>query len=246
MRKAQIFYDILLAVGIMLIICGIGTLFFANYTAGNLVLVMMGFVLMSLRFMPQKKWAKIYKALVFTGFAVFFAITAIIIFARPPKADTKVDAVIVLGCAVVGDRPSNTMVARTNAAYEYYKQNHDAIFVVSGGKGPQENISEASAMEKLLIYKGIPEEKIYIEDKASSTTENFRYSKEVLDRHFDKKPYTAAFVTNDFHCYRAGRLAKLNGFDDIACVPAETPKSAVILCYAREVLAVIKMWVFGN
>lgn len=245
-KGAKLFYNILLAVGIMLILCGIGTLFFANYTAGNAVLVFMGIMLMSLRFLPVNKWTKIYKGLIFAGFAVFFVIIAVIVFARPPKAEERVDAVIVLGCAVVGDRPSNTMYARTRAAYEYYKQNHDTIFVLSGGKGPQELVSEASAMEKLLIYQGIPEENLYLEDQATSTSENFTYSKELLDRHFNGKKYTTAFVTNDFHCYRAGKLAKICGFENIACIPAETPKSAVILCYAREVLAVIKLWIFKN
>lgn len=245
-KITKLIYDFFLAMGIVLIFCGTVTLFFANYTAGNAVLAVMGIVLASMRFLPVNKWTRIYKVLSFTGFAAFFAIIAVIVFGCPPKAEEKVDAVIVLGCAVVGDRPSNTMYARTNAAYEYYKQNHDAVFVLSGGKGPQELVTEASAMEKLLIYQGIPEENLYIEDRATSTTENFKYSKEVLDRHFNGKSYTTAFVTNDFHCYRAGQLAKICGFENIACIPAKTPKSAVVICYAREVLAVIKLWIFRS
>ena len=138
------------------------------------------------------------------------------------------------------------MYARTYAAIDFYYKNPDTVFVLSGGKGPQEDITEAAAMEKLMLDAGVPRENLILEEKATSTSENYKYSKQLLDGYFKDKPYKTAFVTNDFHCYRAGKLAKLNGFEDIRCIPAATPKNAVVLCYVREVLAVIKLWIFRN
>ena len=240
----KIIKDILLAFGILLILFGILTGIFANINAANFVLILAGIVFSSFRFLPANKYTRAYAFLTAAAVVVYAGIAGYIIFNRPVQADGNEDAVIVLGCAVIGDRPSNTMYARTYAAIEYYKQNPDAVFVLSGGKGPQEDISEAKAMEKLMLDGGVPQENLVLEENATSTYENFQYSKELLDGYFNSKNYAAAFVTNDFHCYRAGRLAAFNGFANIHCIPAQTPKNAVLLCYAREVLAVLKLWIF--
>lgn len=241
----NIIKDILLAIGIVLILCGVVTLLFTNFNAANPILAAMGGVLASFRFLPKSRLTTIYTVLVGLGFAAFFAVLAVIFMMRPTNADGTEDAVIVLGCAVVGSRPSSTMVARTEAAYEYYLKNPKAVFVLSGGMGPQEELTEAEAMKKLLLSAGIPEDQLLLEEKATSTSENFRFSKEILDAYF-KNDYKAAFVTNDFHCYRAGRLALIQGFDKITCIPARTPKNAALLCYVREVFAVVKLWVLRD
>ncbi len=45
---------------------------------------------------------------------------------------------------------------RLEAAIAYYERNPKVLLVVSGGQGPQEDISEALAMERYLIERGIP------------------------------------------------------------------------------------------
>lgn len=69
------------------------------------------------------------------------------------------DAVIVLGCGIRGDQLSKTLKDRLDRAIEYHEKNPEAVIVVSGGQGPQEDIPEALAMERYLISRGIPEEK---------------------------------------------------------------------------------------
>lgn len=242
----NLFKNFLLAFGLVLILFGVLSACFANINAGNFVLAAAGIVSGSFRFLPSNKFTHIYTGIVIAAAAFFLIVTAVIITFGPDTADGSEDAVIVLGCAVIGDRPSNTMYARTTAAVQYYKKNPNAVFVLSGGRGAQETISEAEAMKRLMLAGGIPENRLIIEDKATSTSENYIYSKKLLDSYFNGRPYTAAYVTNDFHCYRAGRLAYINGFTDIRCIPAPTPKGAVLLCYAREVLAVIKLWIFKS
>ena len=70
------------------------------------------------------------------------------------------DALIVLGCGVKGDEPGTNLTERLDRAVEYHKKNPDAIIVVSGGKGDDENVSEAYAMEQYLIRHGVPAELI--------------------------------------------------------------------------------------
>ncbi len=48
----------------------------------------------------------------------------------------------------------------------------EPIFVLSGGKGADECISEAECMRRYLIEQGIPEELMLLEDKSADTAEN--------------------------------------------------------------------------
>ena len=62
--------------------------------------------------------------------------------ARPPKT------VLVLGCQVRGTEPSLMLTRRLEAAYQYLTQYPDAVCVVSGGQGDDEDIPEGEAMEQ--------------------------------------------------------------------------------------------------
>ncbi len=153
------------------------------------------------------------------------------------------DAVIVLGAAVQGDRVSSILAARLNEAADYAQENENAIIIVSGGQGPQENITEAAAMEAYLLEKDVSQERIIKEEKATSTYENFKYSKEILDNKFSDG-YSCAYITNEFHCYRAGKIAEQAGLSaNGASVGTEWWKLPVN--YMRESLAVVKFWVLG-
>ena len=52
------------------------------------------------------------------------------------------------------------------------------------------------------------------------------------------------YVTNAFHCYRAGEYARRAGFADPHALPAGISVLSVLPCYLREVLAVLYYWVF--
>ena len=153
------------------------------------------------------------------------------------------DALIVLGAAVRGDTVSLPLKYRLDKAVEYAEKNPDAVIVVSGGKGPQETVTEAYAMEKYLRKKGV-KNLILKEEKATSTAENFRFSKEILDAHF-KKEYRATFITNGFHIYRASNMAKDAGFSEISHLHAKIAWYNVVHNYLRESLAVLKYWILG-
>lgn len=116
-----------------------------------------------------------------------------------------------------------------------------ALIIVSGGQGPQEDVTEGFAMEQYLIKKGIPQEKIIKEEKATSTYENFKFSKEILDKNLGKT-YTCAYITNHFHLYRAGKLAEETGIN-ARQIGAKMDWYFVPSCYFRETLAVIKLWI---
>lgn len=150
------------------------------------------------------------------------------------------DAIVVLGAAVHGRELSNTLASRLDAAADYHARNPTALIVVSGGQGPQEDVTEASAMREYLIARGLPPSAIVEENRSTSTEENFAFSKQILDARL-APGYRVAYVTNEFHVYRAGRIARSAGM--IAThTHSSTPWYFWPTSYLRECLAVGASW----
>lgn len=158
-------------------------------------------------------------------------------------ADFTEDAVIVLGAAVHGSELSPTLQGRLDTALAYHQRNPKALIVVTGGQGIQEDLPEAVAMAAYLESKGVPAPQILLEDRATSTEENFQYSRALLDARLPPG-YRVVFVTDEFHVYRAGRIAAAQGLDATFCARA-TPWYFWAPNFLREDLAVLKLWLTG-
>ena len=61
-------------------------------------------------------------------------------------------------------------------------------------------------MKNYLLEQGIPEEKILLEDRSTTTEENLKYSKAIIDGREGRK--RIALVTSNYHVYRALLLAR--------------------------------------
>ena len=179
-----------------------------------------------------------------------FGVVAILVFGSflaiyggQDTADYTEQTVIILGCGLRGERVSVGLAKRLNKAAEYHEKNPDAMIIVSGGQGPQEDISEALAMKRYLMDKGVPEDKIIMEDKSTSTITNFRYSREIMEKE-GMSLSSVVFVTNAYHVYRAASYADDEGFEDIAHLGTDIIWYTIPMNYMREMMAVVKMWVF--
>lgn len=150
-------------------------------------------------------------------------------------------AVIVLGCQVRGETPSTMLQKRCDVALETLESNPNAVCVVSGGQGEGEDISEAEAMRRYLVERGVPEERIVIEDKSTSTRENIRLSAELLKERGIKR---AVIVTNDFHQYRADIYARRNGLT-VGHHSNKTPRRNLLNYWVREWAALFSATLIG-
>lgn len=170
---------------------------------------------------------------------------AVIFRGETDNAALPVDAVIVLGAGVNGETPSAALGSRIRAAEAYLERHPDVPVVLSGGQGPGEDISEAEAMRRRL--EDTVENPLLLEDRSTSTAENFRFSKALLEaRGLDTETAVIAVVTNDFHCFRAHMIAQRQGLR-IVDVPAELPWWWLTAnYYAREAFAVVKTAVFDR
>ena len=117
------------------------------------------------------------------------------------------DTVIVHGCALIhGDQVSRILANRLDLALELYRKSAGkSLLVVSGGQGDDETVSEADAMARYLIEKGVPEDQILREDKSRSTEENLVNAMELLSRRGGAGKL--ALVTSGYHLYRCLLIA---------------------------------------
>lgn len=119
------------------------------------------------------------------------------------------DFIIVHGAGLLGTELTPLLAGRVDKALELWeRQGRKGLLVVSGGQGSDEEISEAEAMFRYLtLRKGIPTESIIKEDRSTTTMENLRFSKELMDARADGAPYRCAVVTSDYHVFRCAEYA---------------------------------------
>lgn len=127
------------------------------------------------------------------------------------------DYILILGCMIKKDGTLTKLLqSRADRALEFDRMQQKAggkelIFVPSGGKGEDEIISEAEAIAGYLKEKGIPEERILVENRSGNTEENLRFSSELIRRHAGGAEPKIAFSTTNYHVFRAGLLASDQG-----------------------------------
>ena len=217
----------------------------SNINLGMVPVAGLGAVLLGYGiFYDKLPFKKIIGAVLAFGIVVILSFgTFLAVYGGQDTADYTEQTVIVLGCGLRGERVSVGLAKRLNKAYEYHEKNPEAMIIVSGGQGPQEDISEALAMKRYLVEKGIPEEKIIMEDKSTSTITNFRFSLEIMEKE-GMSLDSVVFVTNAYHVYRAASYAKVEGFVEVAHLGTNIIWYTIPMNYMREMMAVVKMWVF--
>ncbi len=192
-------------------------------------------------------WGKALKILLLCGYglwAVSFTIIAIMIacYAADPP-DPGADALVVLGGGLWDGKPAPALQRRLDTALAYAQENPDTWVVVSGGQGPDEPRTEASAMAEYLVEKGLSSDRLLLEESSFSTYENFAYTKALLDKELGGT-YRIVFVTSDFHIMRSAQLARSLGLSAQGLAASSDP-FYIPMYYIREYLVLIKYWLFG-
>lgn len=253
-KKSGLFWEVILAMlavfsGLyfvaLIMYIGFGSMFvffwalLSAFSAGGFLAVRLA----KAKKLKLPAWLKIiiYFAIIVT--AVIFAVTeGVIVFnaVRKPKPDA--DYVLVLGAKVNGTTPSKSLMFRINSAYDYLVENPDTKAIVCGGKGSDEGISEAEAMKRTLLNKGIDESRIIMEDKSTNTEENIRFAMNFIE----DKGSSVVITTNSYHVFRAMGIAKKAGLTNISGNPAGCVTGLIPQDFVREFFAVIKDVMFGN
>lgn len=192
-----------------------------------------------------KRVKRVFVGCLCAGLAVFAALEVYLLsYGVRDDRMTPADAVIVLGAGVNGSTPSLALQTRINTAAAYAALHPGVPLVLSGGQGSGEDITEAQAMYNALFAR-CPDNALWLEDKATSTAENFCYSKELLrGQGIDPDSAQIAIVTNDFHMARACLLARRQGLS-VLTLPTPLPYGwLTVNYYIREAFALVKTFFF--
>jgi uncharacterized SAM-binding protein YcdF (DUF218 family) len=124
------------------------------------------------------------------------------------------DFVVVLGSGLLdGGRVPPLLASRLDRGHAVYRaltaHGSDPLLIVSGGKGNDEQISEADAMAGYLIARGFPPDRIQREDASANTEQNLAYSRAIMDRL--RPGATCVIVTSNYHVFRAAMIARRTG-----------------------------------
>ena len=167
-----------------------------------------------------------------------FAITGAVILGASEADEGEFQYLLVLGTVVDGDEPSPMLADRIRGAYDYLTAHPDVICIVSGGKGDDVNLSEAACMYNELVEMGIAPERILMEDRATSTVENFRFSLILIEEETGIRPEKLGVLSSEFHLLRARMFAREEGVTPIA-IPAKTTDPGMFMSYfLREIIMV--------
>ena len=185
--------------------------------------------------------------LVCAGVIVFAVFEIPVVRDARTDTDAHPDAIIVLGAGVNGETPSLTLRTRIDAAAAYLEEHPDVPVVLSGGQGPGEAITEAECMRRALVRRGVDESRLYPEERSTSTQENLRYSRAILEELGVDPAQRVAIVTSDFHLCRA----RLMWGGDTAAVPAHLPSALYFQCltvnyFIREAFGLAAYFVYGG
>lgn len=276
-RVPKYLYLIISVITALLIGAYIITVFITRFSAIAFVMPFCAFTLACVAFFGYKVLPKWLKGVLCAGMSFFLATyIAFLSYSLATAASSKarLDAlpedeqltVMVFGCYVRGEEPGRTLTTRLDAALSLLKRYPNADCIVSGGQGSNEAISEAEAMRRYLVSRGIAEERITLEDRSTNTSENLEYTFAILtgsesDGSAASTPGSPASsnstdsaqsvdtdgrrlvgVSSEYHLPRIRMLSRALG-REIETYPAYDANIGNTLIYTlREYMGVAKLW----
>ena len=128
--------------------------------------------------------------------------------------------------------------ARTERAVELLKEGYADYLILSGGK-VYDDVTMAELMKNHAIKLGVDENKILIDDEASTTNENAEFTKDIIEENNFK---SVIVVTSDYHSRRS-KLAMEKSLED-TLIGGQSVEVSVTP--AKEEKFTTKWWTRGN
>lgn len=184
-----------------------------------------------------KIWFQITAAVVILALLAMLVTGCMIMF-RGFGSKDPFTYMIVLGTTVDGTEPSPMLNDRIKAAARYMEENHHVIAIATGYQAEGAEISEAQCIFNGLTERGISPDRIRIDDRATSTRENFQYALELLEEELGRVPKNIGVLSSEFHLLRAKMIAKDHGIDAITIAAHTSDSKAFMTYFVREIFMV--------
>lgn len=244
-HKGESMKSALIIFAVLIILIYISPLYKSKINIGNIFGILLGIVLLLLaifqneiKMFYQTPIGKIVINIISLTAVLFFILffaTLFKIIKNSRSTAKNENTVIVLGCRVKGSIPSKALVKRCLVARDYMTKNKNAIAILSGGQGADEDISEAECMERILTSYGIEKERLIKEEKSTSTYENMLFSKQIINELNLSK--SIAIATSEYHMLRAKMYARKVGFVS-SSLPAKSIPILRVAYFTREVFGI--------
>jgi len=157
-------------------------------------------------------------------------------------------AIVVLGSGLQdGARVPPLLAGRLDRAAAVFRDEVAAgrspLLITSGGQGTDEGRSEAAAMARYLVDRGLPAGNVVVEDRSKSTRENLLNSTALLDGRSGNDRLLV--VTNNFHVLRSAVLTRRLGIRaDV--IGAPTARYFLPSASLREFAALFVQYRYAN
>jgi uncharacterized SAM-binding protein YcdF (DUF218 family) len=187
--------------------------------------------------LPRPQFARfVTRALIVLAAAWFVTLLCIAGWSRRSSAETA-DAIVVLGAAQYGGRPSPVLKSRLDHALGLYKLHRAPRVVLTGGRRPGDLISEAAAGRRYLVRRGVPNDAMMLEPAGRTSLASIFGAAQLLRARRDSiagrnadpaalpEP-TVLLVSDPFHMLRLEILARLQGLTPLPSPTRTSPISA--------------------
>lgn len=256
--------------GVIAVYSGAGTSFSAVWIVLALVFFLMaGAAKIYPRFREKVPvQAEVTVLTFFSAIAFIFVVVELMMgFSSISFQQESVNYVIVLGAQVRGNTISRTLERRLEKAVEYAELHPNTVFVLSGGQGEDEDVTEASAMYRYMKSHGVPDYQMILEENSRSTYENMIYSKILITEREsirratlraamaeygyllppdDEITIRVGVLTSNFHELRAKGIARHVGIPNVSGISAKSDPVLFAHFCVRECFAVLKDKFIGH
>jgi uncharacterized SAM-binding protein YcdF (DUF218 family) len=133
-----------------------------------------------------------------------------------------VAAIVVMGAAQYGGRPSPVFRARIDHGIDLWRRGLAPRLIFTGGPGDRDTTSEAAVAERYAIDRGVTPRSIMIENAGRSTAESLQHVAALMDAEPSR---TVILVSDPFHMLRLTILARRYGLTAYASPTRTSPIS---------------------
>ena len=118
------------------------------------------------------------------------------------------DMIIVMGAAEYQGRPSPVLRARLDHAVALYRAGYAPLILTTGGKGGDPKFTEAEVGRSYLIDRGVPPERIVVENQGETTAQSLAGAFEIMQRMALR---SCIVVSDGYHIFRAKKYLQAEG-----------------------------------
>lgn len=178
----------------------------------------------------------------------FLALSAFIFSAPAMECQTEElsekTVFVVYGAGLQGEEPGSILRKRLDKTAECMEKLPDAKCILTGSQGADEICTEAYAMKKYLLKKGISEDRMILEEEAHNTVENVQNSFIIIENELPE--YTAVSISNSFHIPRIGYICSKLGKESKFILAKDPGAYTLYTVLVREYMSYAKLLILGS